>query len=219
MNLFIPLFAALNRADVRYVIVGGLATVLHGHARLTADVDLAIDLSPEAARRAVEALRDMGLKARAPVELLDFAVPERRREWIEQKGMRVFSLFDPSQPMREVDLFVESPMDFEALWRDSMLKDLGSCLVHVASIPHLIEMKRGAGRPQDVLDIEALEEIVKKRGSTLAESSQGDWEARRKEQLVIGLRATPAQRLTWLESMIELAWNSGALPRRPAQPR
>lgn len=43
MPLFEPLFAALEEGDVRYVVVGGLATVLHGHARLTADVDLVID--------------------------------------------------------------------------------------------------------------------------------------------------------------------------------
>ena len=40
MALFEPLFAALNAGEVRYVVVGGVATVLHGHARLTADVDL-----------------------------------------------------------------------------------------------------------------------------------------------------------------------------------
>jgi hypothetical protein len=32
--------------------------------------------------------------------------------------------------------------------------------------------------------------------------------------MVLGLRATPAQRLDWLEGMIELAFATGALPRR-----
>ena len=41
MALFEPLFKTLNDAGVRYVVVGGLAVVLHGHARLTVDVDLA----------------------------------------------------------------------------------------------------------------------------------------------------------------------------------
>ncbi|MGH7318339.1 MAG: hypothetical protein ACRELA_01720 [Candidatus Rokuibacteriota bacterium] len=35
-----PVFKALNDSGVRYVVVGGLAVVLHGHARLTVDVDL-----------------------------------------------------------------------------------------------------------------------------------------------------------------------------------
>ncbi len=39
------------------------------------------------------------------------------------------------------------------------------------------------------------------------------WEARRRDQMVQGLKATPAERLRWLESMIELAHRTGALPR------
>jgi hypothetical protein len=54
VSLFEPLFDALNAASVRYVVVGGLATVLHGHARLTADIDLVVDLAPDEARKAVE---------------------------------------------------------------------------------------------------------------------------------------------------------------------
>ena len=54
MSLFEPIFDALNRARVRYVVVGGFATVLHGHARLTADIDLVIDLSPAEVRKALD---------------------------------------------------------------------------------------------------------------------------------------------------------------------
>lgn len=47
MSLYVPVFEALNDMQVRYVVVGGLATVLHGYARLTADIDLMVDLEPE----------------------------------------------------------------------------------------------------------------------------------------------------------------------------
>ena len=43
MSLFEPIFAALENGTVRYVVVGGMATVLHGYARLTADVDIIVD--------------------------------------------------------------------------------------------------------------------------------------------------------------------------------
>ncbi|MDI7266943.1 MAG: hypothetical protein QME96_02990 [Myxococcota bacterium] len=39
------------------------------------------------------------------------------------------------------------------------------------------------------------------------------WEAHRRRQLASFLAATPAQRLAWLEEMIELAHRTGALPR------
>jgi hypothetical protein len=40
------------------------------------------------------------------------------------------------------------------------------------------------------------------------------WEAHRRTQLTLGRNATPAQRLAWLEEMIDLAFRTGALPRR-----
>jgi len=46
---FIGLFTLLAAARIRFVVVGGLALLLHGLDRLTADVDLAIDLSTDAA--------------------------------------------------------------------------------------------------------------------------------------------------------------------------
>jgi hypothetical protein len=163
MPLFEPLFAALEEGDVRYVVVGGVATVLHGHARLTADVDLVIDLEPAACRRALELLGGLGLQPRLPVDAMDFADPVVRRRWVEEKGMRVFSLVDPDNPLRSVDLFAEPVLDFEELWAQAESIPLRGTAVRVASIPHLIELKRRAGRPKDLDDISRLQEILRRK--------------------------------------------------------
>jgi hypothetical protein len=42
----------------------------------------------------------------------------------------------------------------------------------------------------------------------------GSWAANEEQKLLLGLSATPAQRLAWLEEMIVLAYRSGALPRK-----
>lgn len=164
MALFEPIFAALNENHVRYVVVGGLATVLHGFARLTADIDLIVDLAPDEARRAVTTLVGLGFRPRVPVDALDLADPEIRRRWIDEKGMRVLSLWDPAQPMRELDLFVDPPIDFALLWAHSEIVHIRGALVRIASIPDLIAMKRLAGRPEDMIDIRALEEIQQRKG-------------------------------------------------------
>jgi hypothetical protein len=44
----------------------------------------------------------------------------------------------------------------------------------------------------------------------------GTWEEQHRLQLTLGLAATPAERLAWLEEMIELAHRTGALPRSEA---
>ncbi len=50
------IFAALQRAEVRHLVVGGVAVVLHGHPRFTADLDLVPALDTANARAAVAAL-------------------------------------------------------------------------------------------------------------------------------------------------------------------
>jgi hypothetical protein len=165
VSSFGPIFAALDESGARYVVVGGLAVVLHGYARLTADVDLVVDLSPGQAIRAVAALTRIGMVPRAPVDARDFADPDRRRAWIEEKGMKVFSMHDPRRPLVEVDLFVESPIAFEDLLTRSEWITIGGRRVRVASITDLLAMKRAAGRPKDQEDIAALEAIASRRKS------------------------------------------------------
>ncbi len=160
MALFEPVFEALNAAGARYVVVGGVAVVLHGHARLTADLDIAVDLSPREATIAMEALVGLGLRPRLPVEASGFADPAVRARWIVERDMKVFSLWDPQDPLRSVDVFVENPIDFEELWGRSELVELANSRTRIASIVDLIRLKRLAGRPQDHADIEALEAIA-----------------------------------------------------------
>lgn len=163
MPLFEPLFQALERAGVRYVVAGGLAVVLHGYARLTGDVDLALDLEPGELRRGIDTLLALTMRPRAPVDPYDFADPMVRQRWATEHNMRVFSWWNPSNPMLEVDVFVEPPLPFAELWARAESVPLDTTTVRVASIPDLIAMKRLAGRPQDLTDIEALEAIARRR--------------------------------------------------------
>jgi hypothetical protein len=163
VKLFEPIFRALEDDSVRYVAVGGLATVLHGFTRLTVDLDLVVDLAPEEAARAIETLVRLGFVPRVPVSAAEFADAGKRQSWIVEKNMRVFTMIDPTSPLRQVDLFVEPPLPFDELWRRSEILDLGGYTVRVAAIEDLIAMKRNAGRPQDLIDIEALERIAEKR--------------------------------------------------------
>jgi len=160
VSIFESPLRALNEAGVRYVVVGGLATVLHGYARLTADVDLVVDLEPNAARAVIDVLTGLGLVPVVPEPPERFADPEARARWIGDKGMRVFSLYDPTNPLRRVDLFVEHPIDFEDLFERADVVQLTEIDVRIASIPDLIHLKRLADRPRDREDIEQLERIL-----------------------------------------------------------
>ena len=159
MTLFEPVLAALDAANVRFVVVGGVAVVLHGHPRMTADLDLVVDLAAESAGRAISALVTLGMEPRLPVDPQAFADPEVRRGWIVQRSLTVFTMLDPNEPLLEVDLFAEPPLPFEELWGQATIVQLGGQAVRIASIDHLITMKQAAGRPQDLADVAALEAL------------------------------------------------------------
>ncbi|KLJ01922.1 DUF6036 family nucleotidyltransferase [Luteimonas sp. FCS-9] len=153
------IFRTLADAKVDYVVVGGLAVILHGYLRATADLDLAIGLSPDNARRGMASLAAIGLRPRLPVTLEDFADPAKRAEWRDNRNMLVFPLWDPSNPLRSIDVFIDEPIAFEQLFQNAVTKEVDGVPVRVASIPHLIEMKRRAGRARDIEDIDKLQQI------------------------------------------------------------
>lgn len=163
MPLYSPLFKALHDAEVKYVVVGGVATVLHGYARLTMDIDFIVDLVPAEAARVVRTLESLGFKPRAPVPAAQFADAAKRKEWVEQKGMTVFSFFNPADPMLSIDLFVHHPIPFTDLRSRAVCMVIDDVPVYICSIDDLIALKQMAGRPQDLQDIEKLRLIQEKR--------------------------------------------------------
>jgi len=154
-------FRALATAGVRYLVVGGVAVVLHGHLRATVDLDLVLDLEPENTARALDALVAAGFRPVAPVAVREFADPAMRERWTREKQMVVFSLWTDSDPAFKVDLFVEEPFDFAAAWDRAAAVELAGVEVRVVSLSDLLAMKRRAGRPQDLADVAALGEIAR----------------------------------------------------------
>ncbi len=163
MNPFLRVVEALNRHDVRYVIVGGFAAVMHGNDRTTVDLDIVVDLAPEEARKPIAALLDLGMRSRVPVDPLLFADAAERGRWAREKQMMVFTMLDPKGILPDVDLFIEPPLAFGELFGRSEILELENHATRVCSLDDLIDMKRRTGRPQDALDVENLELLRSRR--------------------------------------------------------
>lgn len=159
MNPFLRVIKALNDHGVRYVIVGGFAAYLHGNRRITVDLDIVVDLDPSEARKAVDAVLSTGMQPRLPVDPYLFTDKETRDSWVRDKGMIVFSFIDSSAPGFLLDLFVREPKDFTSLYSKRKQVTADGLTIPVCGIDDLIEMKLAAGRPQDLLDVEALRTI------------------------------------------------------------
>lgn len=148
---------ALNGADVQYLIVGGLAVNAHGFVRLTRDVDIVLGLESANAERGLNALLQAGWQMTIPEKPSAFADAATRERWRTEKNMIVLKLWSDSHRRTPVDVFVYEPFDFAAEWaRADRLEISPGILAPVVSLATLLQMKRDAGRPQDLEDIKEL---------------------------------------------------------------
>ena len=151
---------ALNDGEVQYLIVGGLAVNAHGFERLTRDVDLVIGLESDNISRGLRTLIAIGYTPSIPVTPEDFADAANREMWRQDKNMLVLKLWSDSHQRTPIDLFVYEPFDFKAEFARAVRLEVANGLAApFVTRKTLMEMKRVAGRPQDLTDIAALEEL------------------------------------------------------------
>jgi hypothetical protein len=152
------LIRRLVRADVDFVVVGGVAVVAQASPRFTKDLDICYSLEPENLERLGKLLIRMRATLRGVDEDLPF-VPDAR-------ALRQLQILCLNTPDGGLDLLVEPPgcPPYDRLRRRADVLDLDGVEVRVASIEDLLAMKRAAGRPQDLVDVESLEIARRRRG-------------------------------------------------------
>ena len=148
---------ALNDAHVHYLIVGGLAVNAHGFARTTRDVDIVLQLEPSNAGKGLDALLQAGWQMAVPETPAAFADPLKRESWRREKNMIVLKLWSESHRRTPIDIFIYEPFDFHRELPRALHVEVGPGLTApFVSLETLLQMKRDAGRPQDLVDIEEL---------------------------------------------------------------
>ena len=166
------ILAAFERSGVRYVVVGGVAVVLHGHLRLTADLDLVVQLERRNLEAALGALAELGYRPRAPVDARGFADPTTRESWVREKGLIVFSFARGERPGLDVDLFAREPFPFDDVHARAVRVPLDTTSAVVIGLDDLVALKAKSGRPGDLADIGALR-AIQARGSSSGGDTRG----------------------------------------------
>ena len=154
---------ALNDAEVRYLIVGGLAVVAHGYVRATVDMDIVLHLERENVLRAMAALKEIGYRPLVPVEAADFADEQKRKLWRDEKHMVVFQMRHPRPESTRLDIFVEEPFSFNGEYERAFWEEVAGVRAPILRYDELIRLKRSSGRSQDLADIAELELIRENR--------------------------------------------------------
>lgn len=158
----VELLSKLVQQSVDFVLVGGMAVQLHGYMRMTYDVDLVLAMNDDNLSRFIDTAKNFGLAPVIPVPIDSLKNAELIDKWHREKGMLAFALREPGIAGSVIDVLVRPDVSYERLAADAINGELFGRQIKVASIDHLLEMKRIANRPKDQLDIAALEKI--KRG-------------------------------------------------------
>jgi hypothetical protein len=152
------LFRKFTEKQLEYVVVGGVALVLHGVVRLTADLDLVVALERDNLLMLLESMKELGYRPRVPVQPEALLDPDIRESWIREKSMEVFSFYDPGKPLALVDIIIRETISYQEINAHAVLIDVDGLKVPVVAVEDLIRLKTIAGRPQDLEDIKSLEE-------------------------------------------------------------
>lgn len=145
------IFAVLHRHGVEYVVIGGLAVQVHGHVRMTNDVDLMPSPAPVNLRRLADALTELGARVLNPgSEHLEVSARMLPRAALWQFSTRA----------GDVDVLHAAPgaAPWAKLRERALTVALGAHVIPIAGRDDLIRMKRARGRPIDLADIAALTE-------------------------------------------------------------
>lgn len=155
----VDLLQALSSNGVDFVLVGGMAVQLHGYSRMTYDIDLVLSMTDANLTRFIDIAKRFGLAPVIPVSIDSLKNASLIDQWHREKGMLAFALREPVVAGSVIDVLVRPDVPYERLNTDAVEGRLFGCTVKIASIEHLLEMKRIANRPKDLLDIRALEKI------------------------------------------------------------
>ncbi len=142
LNTLKEIFASFQRHDVRYVVIGGIAAILHGVPRATFDLDILIEPTAGNAQRLLDALSESGFGTASLTSATDLLATE----------ITVF------KDKVRIDVQTSTPgLTFYSAWqhRKSLTYDRQD--FYIISKEDLIASKTASGRPVDLEDVRLLQ--------------------------------------------------------------
>jgi hypothetical protein len=152
------LLLALRDADVRFVVIGGIAVGVHGYVRATKDLDIVPEPEPENLTRLSSLLRELDAQHVGVGELAaeEFPYdPTDPGQLAQGANFRLETSLGPLDIMQWVAGIDEDPA-YPALARDAIPVNFRDRSLLVCGLEHLLAMKQAAGREQDLQDLREL---------------------------------------------------------------
>jgi hypothetical protein len=146
----------LNREQVKYVLVGGLAGVFHGVPLVTRDVDICMPFTEQNLISLEKSLTGLNPVHRQTPKLLPFSVAEDFPRGLKNMYLRTdLGVLDCLGEIKGVG-------DYETVFSQSIVAELPIGLCRIISLPALIKAKSALDRTQDKLALIHLKKIQEK---------------------------------------------------------
>ncbi|MBA3728386.1 MAG: hypothetical protein H0W94_04190 [Actinobacteria bacterium] len=147
---FLRSLRTLVEQEVRFVVIGGLAGRLHGSTTVTNDLDICYARDEHNLDRLARALRDLNARLRGVEDAVPFV--------LDAHTLKAGDHFTFVTDAGSLDCLgtPAGVMGFEQLDRNATVMELNGWSVRVAAVDDLIRMKRAAGRPKDLIEVEIL---------------------------------------------------------------
>ena len=160
--MFEEIITALVSANVRFVLIGGVAATIQGSARFTNDIDICYDTDPQNIARLVRLLLKWKAYLRGVEPGLPFILDERQ--------FRITPVMTLTTEKGAIDVLDTVPGvgDYGAALKVSEPVKIGSIEFRSLTLDALIASKRAVRRPKDVeqlIELEALRDL-RRRGGT-----------------------------------------------------
>jgi predicted nucleotidyltransferase len=136
---------ALNDQKVKYIMVGGMAVILHGHSRVTGDMDIWVECKEDNYRKLVKAFHQFGMP------LFDMTL----KNFLGVKENEVFSF--GRNPVGIDIMTAVKGLDFDETYNLSEIFEDDGLPISLIHINELIKAKKASGRLKDLDDIKQLQ--------------------------------------------------------------
>lgn len=146
LNRLKEVFKSFQEHKVKYVVIGGIASILHGVPRATFDLDIFIEATSENTQRLLDSLVDAGLVTASLTNVEDVLANE-------------ITIF---KDRVRIDVQTLTPgLKFQDAWKRKETMDYQGQKFYVLSLQDLISSKKASGRDVDLEDVRLLEQSEK----------------------------------------------------------
>ena len=142
LNRLKDVFRSFQQHEVKYVVIGGIAAVIHGVPRATFDLDILVEATPENIQPLLDALLDAGIGTASLTNV----------DEILSNEITIF------KDRVRIDVQTSTPgLSFQDAWKRRKTMEYQGQVFYVVSLDDLISSKRATGREVDLEDVRLLE--------------------------------------------------------------